>query len=514
MICKKALKKALFAFLFAALVSLWSVSSPDNPLVRWVYDTGLDMVMRANVGREAPQAASLPQIFIDADRATCDEWRKGDRFACAPWSAKLRQGYLAALRSAIAARPAAIVLDIDLSAPSIPEVDAGLLATLNQSQVPIYIPRPIRTEYSGRGDPYLREPTPTIVDDVENKRVKFAHALWDSDPDGVIRRPISELKVTAPNGDDSVLPSIGLLVAADIMRVDPNRLRCRTAYCAESGHDKERRLVFAVDADRRIPVWNAANGVFGLLTPVSLADLLEREQPARTHIPDMTGTIVLIGSSRSLGGDSHMTPLGERAGSEVIANHIYALMNFDGLTKPDWYRSLAWKLGIGLAFTVLVFVFWVVVYLVLGPPEARRGAPSSSLRRLYLLIAAGQARRAARRVWRSLLRALRRGAAFAALYAILLLVSLALIIWWTTGQATLALRNGVGIEPLTPVLALLFEVTLEGAAVLLHRLERFSDATVDTLCRGWLRLFSKRAPHRQPRRPHSPRAEAPKNLGK
>jgi CHASE2 domain-containing sensor protein len=284
----------------------------------------LDAALRsALVGRYDPEYIA-PLTLVEIDDATAAEPTVNAEswgFSDATPRDKLAQMLTVIAKSS----PAVTVVDVDLSdngsASAIGDTpaDAVLRAFLESYSGPslIFVKR---AEMDARGQFRL---APSRFDQAiaANSTLSWAHAMYQTDPDGTVRQWTEWLAVCPPSGP-LVLPSVPLRVLATWPE------KSRQAFPRPSALTTRGPCITGISrSPRHIIIYDEAlsgTRIAALsrnLSWVSAWQLLDARMKRDDHAL-FSDRVVLIGGTRSGSADSWRTPVGALSGVEVMANTI------------------------------------------------------------------------------------------------------------------------------------------------------------------------------------------------
>jgi len=335
----------------------------EHPWLERREDAAMDWTIGLYRGVPPERAEAIPFTVLDIDDATVDSW------GSPPYV--VRDRLLRLIESVAAARPAAIVVDVDLAGPAMGPGDLALAEFLgrydDEDAAPMILVRALRPPVGGEPGACF-ETRPSFVDDAVRDResVVFASALFQRDPDWSIRRWRLWERLCGREGPDHTVPSIQLLVSAlltephdtprqTLVRIE-NELRSVQARGAhddhgEGGHHQLRigavaltlppsrlnqRIVYRYPAltelrENEIYPLDPRTGM-PLLSVVSARPLTDGTP---TSSEAFAGRVVVIGGSFEAGNDLHPTPLGVMPGAFVLVNAIDSLLEYGEVRSPS-----------------------------------------------------------------------------------------------------------------------------------------------------------------------------------
>lgn len=236
------------------------------------------------------------------------------------------------------------------------------------------------------------------------------------------------------------------------------------------------RFVFGIP--RRTPFWWSQAIVDGgaLFYRLSISQL-KGGLPLSPGL--LKGAVVVIGSSRSDGGDWHETPLGLLSGPEILINNLHALQAYRFIGPPNIPHLALEKFAVLLG-TVLIFaLYWFGAYALTEKMKRARPAKPSAAEG-----GAAAMRRPSSEMTRRFLCGILRLFFFAFLYILAIIVLLGGIFGWIVFDAGPALLIGSPSEPLLPAFAVVAESLLEGVKAVLGPIERAGHACAARLRRA------------------------------
>ena len=354
-----------------------------HPWLERLEDAAMDWTIGLYRGVLPEREGAIPFTVLDIDDATFDSW------GSPPYV--LRDRLLRLIESAAAARPAAIVVDVDLSGPAMGPADLALAEFLGRydgAAAPLILVRSLRTP-SGDDSGACFEARPSFVDGAVRDResVVFASALFQRDPDWSIRRWRLWESLCGGEGPDRVVPSIQLLVSAllaeprgtprqTLARIE-NELRSMPVGATHDDHGEGRhrqlrvgavaltlppsrlnqRIVYRYPAltglrENEIYPLDPRTGV-PLLSVVSARPLTDGKP---TSSEAFAGRVVVIGGSFEAGNDLHPTPLGVMPGAVVLVNAIDSLLEHGEVRAPS--RAVAYAIVVAQVIAVAWLFGW------------------------------------------------------------------------------------------------------------------------------------------------------------
>lgn len=333
----------------------------ELPFLVSTEDTAMDSVMRQyrNISRDSPSAF----VLLEADQETYELWDQPFYFHRDRVLDMIRyaSGFeLAAGGDAVqpSARPAAIIVDIDLSKAGRDDGSEELKAYLGrygrQSNPPLILARTFSSWPVGDdGDDRQREQVSfldEVVGDSGNRRVFWASPHFQLDQDRSIRRWFL-WRNTKWNDQFRVLPSLQLLTQvlltgdADTARErhdelleklsDPSLCKNETidltAHTIAIGAGKHshvidlcdnltaQRLIYAIPYETKLGEERPRINGAPVLSRVPALDLAQLDRRF------LDNRIVVLGGTYRETRDWHMTPLGEMPGAMIVVNAIDSL---------------------------------------------------------------------------------------------------------------------------------------------------------------------------------------------
>jgi CHASE2 domain-containing sensor protein len=366
---------------FVAVLGLYFLN--NLPMVKQDSDLAMDWMIKMNAGTNpSPNSRMRPFVFIDIDEQTYRDW--GEPLYTP------RDKLLKLIRTAVDARAAVVVIDVELSR-AMGEDDrvlASYLASLQRQigqQTTVLLARGLRTHVATGT---YRQERASFLDPVlaQSSVLRWGTTAFDIDSDGKVRRwRLSELICDYANGKakPKLLPSIQLEA---MTALDPNPLAARQRVdsvlsrqvpvaCAVGSSAKvvdsfrldgvsltldagalTRRILFAFPwhlrggEARQTLAWRGQAG-FPLLTIKPAYLFTEVGDP--TDKPLWNGEIVVIGASYADSRDIYMTPLGEMPGSLILVNTLHSLLKYGEAHSPPWWLVLILEAVAVLALSVL-----------------------------------------------------------------------------------------------------------------------------------------------------------------
>jgi CHASE2 domain-containing sensor protein len=165
------------------------------------------------------------------------------------------------------------------------------------------------------------------------------------DRDGIVRRYLRWMKVSA----------CGAEVWAPTLPFAAFKLADPIAADRNAAEQSEEDLIFRFTGDRYgFDITDAAH----ILTGTAKCPAPEDQPcaPMAAQTPDVSGRIVLIGGDFSAAHDRYRTPMGERAGVELMAHAVESEIRGGGFSEANLLYSFLFDLAVGHA--LLMFYYW------------------------------------------------------------------------------------------------------------------------------------------------------------
>jgi hypothetical protein len=185
----------------------------------------------------------------------------------------------------------------------------------------------------------------------------------------------------------------------------------------------------------------------------------------RIAAEQLSGRVVIIGSSALSAGDWHLTPLGYMTGPEVIINAARSFRLFDTPAEEPLISQLAHKVVLSVIGGFALLPCWIVVYRLVATRDGRMRAKAAWSKAIGLFYAG----------------------LIAVTFLIGMLFAMYVVFRWTISEAVAAYGTASApADVLTPVLAASLEGFAEGAKVL----KAFLEKVVHRLRFSWPRLWA------------------------
>lgn len=342
----------------------------DAPPIRKAEDAGLDWMIRMYRGVPRPAKTDVhPLVFLDIDERSYRHWGE-------PLSIP-RAKLLSLIRFAVEGGAAAVIVDVELSRPAGDGDDAlksylSSFANAHPNPPEILLARGLRL--ANGEDNSLPEQRPSFLDEAvkANPYVHWAAPLYNMDEDAIVRRwrmwEATCTRGAAPDkGKVSVLPSFQLLAAVllkknaksvdlsqSLQQLAPRHCQSRldehgplpeqikigdVQFHTEEG-TLESRILYSIP-------WHLKRGenyptidrngernypLFSVKPAVVVTENLHSPPP------DLSGHIVLIGSSYADSRDTYVTPLGAMPGTMIIANSVLSFYQQGETEEQPWLK--------------------------------------------------------------------------------------------------------------------------------------------------------------------------------
>ena len=342
--------------LVSFVVSSGAVVTPMRALADGLFD--LDHAIRVAALTGFSQDDLIPITLVEIDDATVQRWPMID---ITP-----RKELTRLLQVVSSAGPAAMVVDIDLSdaaadKPGAQQAERELRQFLQsyREAAPIIL---VRRVILG-GDGSLRADQNNLVKALAaraNPHVSWAHALYITDEDGIVRRWQEAVRACPESGVSELLPAVPISVLAQAQWSQP--VFARPAYAPQAGEPCD-----TVDSGRASHVIMFGDRLVGptarFSTPsvmrVSAWQLTDR-RVQREDDALFQGRVVIVGGTHERTHDSWRTPVGVMPGVELVANtvrfgagqlrHDAEPVNRAGLSRASLFAMALFVVYIGVAF--------------------------------------------------------------------------------------------------------------------------------------------------------------------
>jgi CHASE2 domain-containing sensor protein len=412
-----------------------------------------------------PPAMPAKVILIDIGERSCLEWAKQNHGGiCALLPRLSHSGLAAVFKKLEQTNPKLVVVDIDLQseAPTAavgpepfswpksitPDEESIRQSVLRMVGTPFLVAQHLIKVPDGKQG-YEYYAARTILHDVTKSNLFFGHIEQLIDSDGVMRRFQATLRVRNP-GANSPDPVPHLALKACEAIVDPElcgREPGRTQASAAT------RLMFGsntIDANDYVQ--------FRYVLPRDASRLFDRNVISLEAIDvnrsaiDVTafdGAIVFLGSTARGRGDYHITPLnvaaGETAGIVIVMNEVLAALLDRRLTSPSFLTVSIEKLFFILASAGLIFLFFWMPFIKRYGASGFFDLPCGTRARIILR--------------------------FIFVVALLLVINALAIVL----ISFYSLRHGEIADPITPVVAAVFDVVVDVCAITGHKVATMAD---------------------------------------
>lgn len=379
---RAVLALALAVICGAVVYLLWTEA--ERPSLAKILDADNVIAWLAAVSADGRRAT--PVTFIEVDELSYQGWGY-------PKSVP-RQHVIDVLTIVDKARPAAIVLDFDITQDDASETEAVIdYLSRRDATVPLLLVRPFTRLPDGND---VRGAVVERASRIDRAAISAAGAEWvsaylDTD-EGWFSRRWRGYEVVCSDGAPRAYPAAAL--AATALTRDPsNGLRQLGTWLEDAAQRRCRPGEHTAPPDAA-PSW-ARNADEGLLIPYSIgftaepfrfgatrvgtralpifsrfsaAHLVDRKQDYLAAPPDLSDRIAIVGASYEASGDWHRTPLGRMPGMYVIGN----MVAFGAVTLAEnrWWGLKPLLLGIGFfamhRLASLIFRAAVALLLVAG----------------------------------------------------------------------------------------------------------------------------------------------------
>jgi CHASE2 domain-containing sensor protein len=300
------------------------------------------------------------------------------------------------LRNLLAAKPALIILDIDISWPTTAADAKALTDVLNEfeaRQQKLLIVRQAMEPIHPHGAEFLRAtPFDTLIR--ESKSISWVTAEAIASSDGIVRRiqPWTEVCQEGPSGHlPTYLQGVGIAASNAIFGEPTNGLRspdggiitpqwrCDAENAAtrpirvEAGLKTQDRVTGIVagrpqDFVRYSLGWHEGNWVSTLTVKdeaesrplaaiVSANPLLQPNAKQSVSADLFRDSIVVVGASHRDSGDRQLTPLGHMPGAFIVLNHVRGILDFGPEGEDAWIPGLIATISMSAITALIVVAF-------------------------------------------------------------------------------------------------------------------------------------------------------------
>jgi len=434
-----------------------------------------------------PPAMPRKVVLIDIGERSCLEWAKRTHGGICALLPRLSHSELAAVfRKLEQTKPKLVVVDIDLQSEAsttaegpdpyswpksiTPDEESIRQSVLNMADTPFVVAQPMirAPDVSQSYDYYAAK---TILHGVAKKNLFFGHVEQVIDSDGVMRRFPATLQVRNPDQNSpKLVPHLALRACEALIEAG----LCGRPPTSAPASAASQQLMFGSD------VIDAADYVqFRYVLPRDVSRLFKRNITSLEaidvggHAIDTAafdGAIVFLGSTARGRGDYHVTPLnvvaGETAGVVVLMNEVLAALLDRRLTSPSF-------LVVSLEKLLLILVSAGLIFVLFWKPFIGKYGPNG-----FSALSGGE--RAKVILWFTLV-------------VLILLAFNALAIGLISFYS---LAHGEIADPITPVVAAVFDVVVDICAITGHKVATLAD-------RYWVHFREQR--HERTKKSFGPR---------
>lgn len=410
-----------------------------------------------------PPTMPAPVVLIDIGERSCLEWAKQNHGGICGLLPRLSHGRLAAVFKKLEqAKPKLVVVDIDLQsdAPTAatgpdpfswpasvtPDEESIRRSVVRMASTPFLVAQPlIKVPDGSQGYQYYA--ARTILHSLTKPNLFFGHINQSIDFDGVIRRFQATLPVRNPgqNSPDRV-PHLALKACEAL----PEPELCGREPA--STHGPPAKLMFGshvLDPEEFVQFRYVLTRDVSRLFAQKVTSLEAIDVERAADVAAFDGAIVFVGSTALGRGDYHVTPLNaasaETAGVVIVMNEVLAALLDKKLASPSFLMVSVEKLFFIFFSAGLIFLlFW-------KPYIARYGARG--------FFDFGWGLRARIVLW------------FVFVAFLLLLINAIAILL----ISFYSLRHGEIADPITPVVAAIFDVVVDVCAIIGHKVAGWGD---------------------------------------
>jgi hypothetical protein len=373
----------------------------DLPLIHKTETSGIDLLIKWNIGIIQEPEQSVPIVFIDIDEETYRTWGEP---VVSP-----RDKLAKLVKFARSGNPSIIVIDIDTSRSStldqpLTSAENAFLDSLQPdtvvdsetNQTQLFVVSGFRANLENKGG--FPERKLSLLDPVINKNefIRRVSPLFDLDVDDQTVRRWRFFEPTCNGNIGDVIPSAQLISVAHIKKSTATLDQALNQYtptdCSTQidashransedssqtihlgdleillgGDQLSSRIIYtipwkdnAIDTNRvgAIP----HNGqLVPLVTQMRAHRITESEGAMDGRL--LKDRIVVIGGSYFDSRDYHMTPIGLMPGALVIINSIQSLLQFGNIERPP----LPIIILVELLLIILVSLIFTLTHTVLG----------------------------------------------------------------------------------------------------------------------------------------------------
>lgn len=400
----------LFSLLLSAVIGLGLALNlaPVKAVERVGIDWGMKSytAMALPIESEPRSGSAVEYVFLDVTPDVCRLFRRPQDPACGAGAAINADLVVAFAAFARESEVAVAIIDAELPSDlgDVSKIKAALgFGRSAPDEGPLFIlAAPCRGMVEG-----LR--TAEICDwrlwggPAPARRVRFASFMTATDPearDGIIRHfPAVTMTRGANASEIAWLPSAPFLAAVQARRAAARAVDCRYYGLGCSGSSDVRQEDPAALRDRsrvfftlpEVPPSESSDDLRYAGLYERYEDFATVEPRALTSSSHFRGSTVVLGSSQATSLDSHLTPIGEMSGAEVLLNATRAFrsaapMKVIRAEQPLSERlrfyagAFASKAGGAVLGTILLFPVWLLIYRLVQ----LRGKQDVFWRRLWI----------------------------------------------------------------------------------------------------------------------------------
>ncbi len=405
-------------------------------------------------------------VLIDIGERSCLEWAKQSHGGICALLPRLSHGALAAVFKKLEqTNPKLVVVDVDLQSEAAttadgpepyswpksvtPDEESIRQSVLNMTDTPFLVAQPmIRAPDNSQSYDYYA--AKTILHGIAKTNLFFGHVEQAIDSDGVMRRFPATLHVRNPGQNSpQPVPHLALKTCEALIDLGLCGRESKSAQAIPAKH----QLVFGSD------VIDANDYVqFRYVLPRDVSRLFKRNVISLEAIDVVRnpidaaafeGAIIFLGSTARGREDYHITPLnvvaGETAGVVVVMNEVLAALLDRRLASPSFFVVSVEKLLLILFSAGLIFILFWKPFIEKYGSKGFFGISGRERAKVILWFA---------------------------LVVVLLIVCNALAIGLISFYS---LAHGEIADPITPVVAAIFDVVVDICAIIGHKVATVAD---------------------------------------
>ncbi len=248
--------------------------------------------------------------------------------------------------------PSVIAVDLDVSESDLPQqIDAELPKLAFKSRLPTVVWAQVTEPLREGAEEIVLKETPAACQSAAGAPApdfeRWGVPLFPLDRDGIVRRYQRWVKVSKC-GAEQLSPTLPF---AAFRIADP------IAAARNADEKSADDLIFRFTGDRYgFDITDASHILDGQAACAPGPDRAAPCAPASAHTPDFTGKIVLLGGDFTAAHDRYRTPMGERAGVELMAHAIESEIRGGGFGEANLVYSFLFDLAVG--HVLLLFYYW------------------------------------------------------------------------------------------------------------------------------------------------------------